>query len=166
MLRTLTSCTVYEGAARFRSPRDVQVGSSLLHSDRIFINVGARASIPSMPGLDRVPYLTNSSMMNLDVVPAHLLIVGGSYVGLEFGQVFRRFGSQVTIVEKSPQLLGGEDQDISNAIRDILTDEEIDVRLNADCIDVSKIGDSTSLHVQCNAETQTVSGSHLLLAVG
>jgi pyruvate/2-oxoglutarate dehydrogenase complex dihydrolipoamide dehydrogenase (E3) component len=166
MLKNLTNCTVYEGAARFQSPRDVQVDSSLLHSERIFINVGARASIPSLPGLDRVPYLTNSSMMKLDVLPAHLLIVGGSYVGLEFGQMFRRFGSQITIVEKSPQLLGREDQDISNAIRDILTDEEIDVRLNADCLDVSRSGDSTTVHVQSKGETQTVSGSHLLLAVG
>src|SRR2546428_2802584 len=124
MLRSLRNCTVYEGAARFQSPRDVQVDSSLLHSERIFINVGARASIPSMPGLDRVPYLTNSSMMNLDAVPAHLLIVGGRYVGLEFGQMFRRFGGQITIIEKSPQLLDREDPDISNAIRDILTDEE------------------------------------------
>jgi pyruvate/2-oxoglutarate dehydrogenase complex dihydrolipoamide dehydrogenase (E3) component len=166
MLKGLTSCTVYEGPARFQSPRDVQVDSTLLHSERIFINVGARASIPSMPGLDRVPYLTNSSMMKLEVVPPHLLIVGGSYVGLEFAQMFRRFGSQVTIVEKTSQLLGREDQDISDAIRDILTDEEIDVRLNADCIDVSRSGDSTTVHFKSKGETQTVSGSHLLLAVG
>jgi pyruvate/2-oxoglutarate dehydrogenase complex dihydrolipoamide dehydrogenase (E3) component len=165
-LRSLTNCSVYQGAARFQSPREVRVGSTVLSSDRIFINVGARASIPPMPGLDRVPFLTNSSMMNLDAVPAHLLIVGGSYVGLEFGQMFRRFGSQVTIVEKSPQLVSREDQDIANAIREILTDEGIDVRLNAHCIDVSRSGDSVSVHFQSNNETQSVSGSHLLLAIG
>ena len=165
-LRSLTNCSVYQGAARFQSPREVRVGSTVLRSERIFINVGARASIAPMPGLDGVPYLTNSSMMNLDVVPAHLLIVGGSYVGLEFGQMFRRFGSQVTIVEKSPQLVSREDEDISNAIRGILTDEGIDVRLNAHCIDVGGSGDSISVHFQSDNETQSVSGSHLLVTIG
>jgi pyruvate/2-oxoglutarate dehydrogenase complex dihydrolipoamide dehydrogenase (E3) component len=158
MLKSLRNCTVYEGAARFQSPRDVQVASALLHSERIFINVGCRASIPSLTGVDRVGFLTNSSLLNLDVVPDHLLIIGGSFLGLEFGQMFRRFGSQVTIIEKSPLLLGREDQDISNAIRDILTDENIDVRLDADCIGVSGSGDSITVRFHSGADTQAISG--------
>jgi pyruvate/2-oxoglutarate dehydrogenase complex dihydrolipoamide dehydrogenase (E3) component len=158
-LRSLTNCSVYQGAARFQSPREVQVGSTVLRSERIFINVGARASIPPMPGLGGVPYLTNSSILNLDVVPAHLLIVGGSYVGLEFGQMFRRFGSQVTIVEKSPQLVSREDQDISNAIREILTDEGIDVRLNAQCIESAKAIHQRAFQSRRNTECERLASA-------
>jgi pyruvate/2-oxoglutarate dehydrogenase complex dihydrolipoamide dehydrogenase (E3) component len=119
-----------------------------------------------MPGLEQVRYLTNSSMMKLDVAPSHLIIVGGSYVGLEFGQMFRRFGSQVTLIEKAPRLLGREDEDISDAIHAILTDEAIDVRLNADCIGAGQSGDSVTVRFRSPDGAQTVGGSHLLLAVG
>ena len=120
MLKGLEKCDVFRGHARFRSPREVAVGETLLRADRIFINVGGRAAVPELPGIDRTPFLTNSSMMDLSVLPEHLVVVGGSYVGLEFGQMFRRFGSQVTIVEMGSALIGREDADVSGAIRDLL----------------------------------------------
>jgi pyruvate/2-oxoglutarate dehydrogenase complex dihydrolipoamide dehydrogenase (E3) component len=166
MLRSLKNCVVYEGHARFRSAREVSVGDAVLRADRIFINVGGRALVPPMPGLDRVPYLTNSSMMHLDVIPAHLLIVGGSYVGLEFGQMFRRFGSQVTIIEMAPRLVHREDEDVSAAIHEIVTNEGIGVRLNARCISVSGENGRVTAHAECAAGSPAVEGSHLLLAVG
>ena len=118
MLRGLKQCSVYTGHARFRSAHEVEVGDTVLRAERIFVNVGGRASVPPMPGVDRVPYLTNSSMMNLDVAPEHLVIVGGSYVGLEFGQMFRRFGSAVTIIEMASRLVQREDEDVSASIHD------------------------------------------------
>ena len=137
MLKGLEKCDVFRGHARFRSAREVAVGETLLRADRIFINVGGRAAVPKLPGIDRTPFLTNSSMMDLSVLPEHLVVVGGSYVGLEFGQMFRRFGSQVTIVEMGSALIGREDADVSGAIRDLLEEEGIGVRLNARCITVS-----------------------------
>jgi pyruvate/2-oxoglutarate dehydrogenase complex dihydrolipoamide dehydrogenase (E3) component len=164
-LRKLKNCTVYQGHARFAGTRTVAVGDQMLEAERIFINVGGRAATPPMPGLDRVPFLTNSSMMSLDVVPPHLIIVGGSYVGLEFGQMFRRFGSEVTIVEMGARLLPREDPDISAAILDILHQEHIGVRLDAKCISLSA-DDGISAHLECAAGSPTVKGTHLLLAVG
>ncbi len=115
----MANCTVYEGHARFEAAHEVSVGDARLTAERIFINVGGRAAIPNMPGLSDVPYLTNSSMMKVDFLPRHLVIVGGSYIGLEFGQMFRRFGSEVTIIEMGPRLIPREDEDVSAAIRDI-----------------------------------------------
>ena len=166
MLRGLEKCAVYQGHARFRSAREVAVGDVVLTAARIFINVGGRALIPPMPGLDRVPYLTNSSMMGLVVVPSHLLIIGGSYVGLEFGQMFRRFGSQVTVVEMKPRLVHHEDEDVSTAIHEILTREGIDVRLNARCVSVGADNLDVTARVDCHAGSPAIAGSHLLLAVG
>src|SRR5262245_15190682 len=103
-LKNLKNCTVYQGHARFRSPQEVEVGNEVLRSERIFLNVGGRASVPDIPGLNQVDYLTNSSMMDVDFLPPHLLVLGGSYVGLEFGQMYRRFGSAVTIIEVGPRL--------------------------------------------------------------
>src|SRR6185503_10299499 len=125
MLRGLPNCDVYTGHARLRSAREVTVGDQVLTADRIFLNVGGRAAVPSMPGLNEVPFLTNTSMLELDAAPPHLVIVGGSYVGLEFGQMFRRFGSEVTIVEMAPRLVQREDPEISSAIQDLLTSEGI-----------------------------------------
>jgi len=136
-LRGLPRCAVYTGHAAFRSAREVLVGEHVLTAPRIFINVGGRASVPSMPGINEVPFLTNSSMMNLDTVPPHLLVVGGSYIGLEFGQMFRRFGSEVTIIEMASHLAQREDADISSAIEEVLTGEGINLRLNARCIRLS-----------------------------
>src|SRR5262245_47866935 len=133
-LRGLPRCDVYTGHARFQSAHEVAVSDDVLSAERIFINVGGRANVPSMPGIDQVPFLTNSSMMQLDTTPKHLLIVGGSYVGLEFGQMFRRFGSEVTIIEMGPRLVQREDEEISTLIQDVLTGEGIGVRVNAKCI--------------------------------
>jgi pyruvate/2-oxoglutarate dehydrogenase complex dihydrolipoamide dehydrogenase (E3) component len=165
-LRGLKNCVVHQGHARFQSAREVQVGDAILSADRIFINVGARATVPSMPGLDQVPYLTNSALMNLEVAPPHLLVVGGSYVGLEFGQMFRRFGSEVTVIEMGPRLIAREDEDVSTAIHEILTSEGINLRVNARCIRVSAEGQTVTVHLDCEAGQPSIVGSHLLLAVG
>ena len=165
-LRGMERCEVYTGHARFRAAHEVAVGDQVLSADRIFINVGGRASVPPMPGLDTVPFLTNSSMMALDTVPPHLLIVGGSYVGLEFGQMFRRFGSDVTIIEMGPRLVQREDEEISSAIQDVLTGEGINVRVNAKCIQISGQSGDIAAHVDCDAGSPSVAGTHLLLAVG
>ena len=165
-LKHMQNCTVYEGHARFESPREVTVGPDRLTAPRIFINVGERAVIPSMPGLDRIAYLTNSSMMQVDYLPEHLIIVGGSYVGLEFGQMFRRFGSRVTILEMGPRLVHREDEDVSAAILEILHGEDIGVRVNAKCIGFSKRGEAIAAHADCTAGAPEIAGSHVLLAVG
>ena len=166
MLRGLPRCDVYTGHARFRAAREVTVGDQILTADRIFINAGGRAAVPPMPGLDQVPFLTNSSMMHVDAVPPHLVIVGGSYVGLEFGQMFRRFGSEVTIVEMAPRLVRNEDPDISSAIQDVLTGEGISLRLNARCIRLSQRDGAIVVHVDCENGDPSIEGTHLLLAVG
>jgi pyruvate/2-oxoglutarate dehydrogenase complex dihydrolipoamide dehydrogenase (E3) component len=166
MLRGLPHCDVYTGQARFQSAREVSVGDRVLSAERIFINVGGRALVPSMPGLDGIPFLTNSSMMALDTLPPHLVIIGGSYVGLEFGQMFRRFGSEVTIVEMATRLVQREDEDISSAVHDILTSEGINIRVNARCIRIGGREGAVTAHVECDAGSPAVEGTHLLLAVG
>ncbi len=163
-LRNLANCTVYQGHARFESPHEISVGAERLVADLIFINVGARAVIPRVPGLDQVPYLTNSSLMHLDSVPQHLMILGGSYVGLEFSQMFRRFGSEISVVEAGPRLIAREDEDISAAILDILEREGIRVYLNTKCTGAAKRGTQTVLHTVGAA--REVTGSHLLVAIG
>jgi pyruvate/2-oxoglutarate dehydrogenase complex dihydrolipoamide dehydrogenase (E3) component len=165
-LKEMDNCRVYEGHAQFESPTEVSVAGTQLTAKRIFINVGGRAQTPAMPGLDQVDYLTNSSMMEVDFLPRHLVIVGGSYVGLEFGQVYRRFGSEVTIIEMGPRLIRREDEDVSTAIREILEREGINVRLDAKCLAVRKQGDEITATVECTSGSPEVSGSHLLLAVG
>jgi len=165
-LKRMENCTVYQGHARFESPREVRVGSELLSSERIFINVGGRAVVPPMPGLDQISYLTNSSMMEVDFLPSHLVIVGGSYVGLEFGQMFRRFGSEVTIVEQASRLISREDEDVSVAIQQILQQEGINLRLNAKCIAFARHEQGIAARVDCIEGSPEVMGSHVLLAVG
>ncbi|MCL9849083.1 FAD-containing oxidoreductase (plasmid) [Ralstonia solanacearum P673] len=165
-LRGLEHCTVYHGHARFEGARAVRVDDALLEAERIFINVGGRALVPPMPGLDQVPYLTNAGMMDVDFLPAHLIVVGGSYVGLGFGQMYRRFGARVTIVEKGPRLIQREDEDISQAVREILENEGIDVQLGADCLSVRRDADHVIVGLDCAGGAREVVGSHLLLAVG
>jgi pyruvate/2-oxoglutarate dehydrogenase complex dihydrolipoamide dehydrogenase (E3) component len=165
-MRELKSCTVYAGHARFRSPREVVVGDEVLRAEKIFINVGGRATVPPMPGLDCIPYLTNSSIMDVDFLPEHLLVVGGSYVGLEFAQMYRRFGSAVTVVEMGPRLIAREDEDISAAIKDILQRDGINIRTEARCLRVADRGKEVSLALDCAEGSPEVTGSHLLLAVG
>jgi pyruvate/2-oxoglutarate dehydrogenase complex dihydrolipoamide dehydrogenase (E3) component len=165
-LRTLEKCTVYQSHARLRGPHEVEVGEAVLTAERIFINVGARASVPKLRGLDQVPYLTNSSMMGVDFLPRHLVIVGGSYVGLEFAQMYRRFGSEVTVVEMAPRLVHREDPDISTGISQILENEGINLRVNAECIRLNRSGDDVLVGVDCQDGPPEINGSHLLLAVG
>ncbi len=166
MLRGTTNCTVYKGMAHFESPHELSIGSERLTSKQIFVNVGGRAIVPEMPGLEEISFLTNSSMMDVDFLPKHLVIVGGSYIGLEFGQMFRRFGSEVTIVEMSSRLIHHEDEDISSAIKDILEAEGIHIRLNAKCIALARREDGIGVQVDCTDGEPEVIGSHLLLAVG
>ena len=165
-LRGLKTCTVIQGHARFQSSHAVVVNDEVLEAEKIFINVGGRASVPAMPGIHDVPFLTNSSMMDVDFLPEHLVIVGGSYVGLEFGQIYRRFGSEVTIVEMGPRLIGREDEDVSQTVREIMEAEGIRIRLNAKCISLAKRGSHIAVSVDCVEGPPEVSGTHVLLAVG
>ncbi len=159
--------TVYKGHGRFEGPRTVRVGDEQVTAEKIFINVGARAFVPPIDGLDKVDSMTNSDMMNVDFLPEHLLIIGGSYVGIEFAQMFRRFGSEVTIIEKGPRLIGREDEDVSDGIREILEGEGVNVRVNAECIRVQKHGNVVGVNLACEENRpDTVLGSHLLIAVG
>jgi pyruvate/2-oxoglutarate dehydrogenase complex dihydrolipoamide dehydrogenase (E3) component len=162
----MKNCTVYQGHARFESAREVSVGADRIAADKIFINVGGRATVPQMPGVDQVEYLNNSSMMHVDFLPRHLIVVGGSYVGLEFGQMFRRFGSEVTIIEMAPRLIHREDEDVSTAIQEILQGEGIALRLNAKCIAFSKRAEEIVAKVDCTDGAPEVNGTHVLLAVG
>jgi pyruvate/2-oxoglutarate dehydrogenase complex dihydrolipoamide dehydrogenase (E3) component len=165
-LKKMENCTVYQGHARFVSPREVVVGDATLRSERIFINVGARALIPDMPGIDQIPYLTNSSMMDIDFLPPHLVIVGGSYVGLEFGQMYRRFGSEVTIVEMTDRLIKREDEDVSTGVKEILEREGIHIRLNAKCIALATASGGVAVNVDCTEGDPEVTATHVLMAVG
>jgi len=165
-LKQLKGCTVLEGHGRFVGPKRVQVGDEALTADKVFINVGGRAVIPPIPGLDQVSYLTNSSMMDVDFLPPHLIVLGGSYVGLEFAQMYRRFGSEVTVVELAPHLVAREDEDVSRAIAEILKDEKIDVRLNSKVVAVGKHGNDIAVTVESRGAKSQIIGSHLLLAIG
>jgi len=165
-LRELRGCTVFSGHARFEGPDLVRVGDELLTAPRIFINVGGRAVVPELPGVREVPFLTNTSMLALDYVPEHLIVVGGSYVGLEFAQMYRRFGAQVTIVEKMPRLIPREDEDVSEEIRQILMREGITVRTSAECINLARHEKGLAVGVNCAEGEPASIGSDVLLAVG
>ena len=166
-LRSDPKMTVFKGTAAFESPTTVRVGEELLEAKEIFLNVGGRASVPNFPGIHDVPYLTNTSLLALDFVPKHLVIVGGSYVGIEFGQMYRRFGAEVTIVERAPRLISHEDLDVSAAVLDILQREDIHVRLGAECITLARHAEGVSAGVACpEGQEPSAIGSHVLLAVG
>ena len=165
-LRNNSRCTVFTGTASFESPYTVRVGKDLLESKQIFLNVGGRASVPEFPGVHDVPFLTNTSLLALEILPKHLVIVGGSYIGIEFGQMYRRFGSEVTIIEKGSRLVQHEDEDVSAAVLDILKGEGIQVRLNAECISLAPHAEGVSVGVLCDTDDPATIGSHVLLAVG
>jgi pyruvate/2-oxoglutarate dehydrogenase complex dihydrolipoamide dehydrogenase (E3) component len=165
-LRGMDGCTVVQGHARFESADRIRVGDQVFSAPRIFINVGGRATVPDMPGVREVPFLTNTSILALDRVPDHLVVVGGSYIGLEFAQMYRRFGAQVTIVEKGPRLIGREDDEISQTIAEIIAAEGIEVRTNATCISLAPDEAGVRVGVDCTDGAPTVSGSAVLLAVG
>jgi pyruvate/2-oxoglutarate dehydrogenase complex dihydrolipoamide dehydrogenase (E3) component len=165
-LKTLKGCTVYEGHARFIGEKKVAVNGFELGADRIFINVGGRASIPPIAGLDRVPYFTNSSMMDVDFLPPHLIILGGSYIGLEFAQIYRRFGSEVTVIELAPRLIAREDEDVSRAVAEFLEEEGIDVRVDSKVVGVERQGNSIAVKIESAGKSSHVIGTHVLVAVG
>ncbi|HEY3653482.1 MAG TPA: FAD-containing oxidoreductase [Steroidobacteraceae bacterium] len=165
-LRGMNRCTVYQGHARFVSPHELRVGDESITAARIFINVGGRALVPDLPGVDRVPYLTNTSILDLDVLPRHLVIVGGSYIGLEFAQMYRRFGSEVTVIEKGPRLISREDDDVSAAVRAVFEHEDITVRTDAECIRFAPHDAGVVVGVECESGAPEILGSHVLLAVG
>jgi len=159
-------CTVFRGHAAFLSPHEISVDGETVSAEKIFINVGGRANVPAMPGIDEVSYLTNSTIMDIDFLPEHLVIVGGSYIGLEFAQMYRRFGARVTVVEKGPRVIGREDPDISDAIKAILEEEGVAFRLDAECISFSPRPDGVCVHVDCATGDRDVPGTHVLLAIG
>jgi pyruvate/2-oxoglutarate dehydrogenase complex dihydrolipoamide dehydrogenase (E3) component len=165
-MRGLENIRVYQGHARFVGERSLDVGGQILTAAQIFVDVGGRPLIPKMPGIDAVPYLTNVSMMEVDFVPGHLIVVGGSYIGLEFGQAFRRFGSRVTVVEMGPRLIGREDEDVSQAVKEFLEAEGIEVRLGAECLSLKKTQEGVAIGVECQQGAPEVHGTHILLAVG
>jgi len=165
-LEGLDNLTIYRGHAYFEDNRVISVNGEQLEADKIFINTGGRATVPDMPGLDQVDYLTNSSMMDMDYLPEHLIIVGGSYIGLEFAQMYRRFGSEVTVVEMGDRLIARDDKDLSDSVKEIVENEGVNVRLNAECITVAKQGDQIAVSLSCDEQPKQVLGSHLLLAVG
>ena len=170
-LKGTPNLTVFEGHGRFESAHAVRVNGvlradALLEAKEFFINVGARASVPDIPGLTDIAYLTNSSMMDIDFLPEHLIIIGGSYIGMEFAQMYRRFGSRVTIIENGLRLIAREDEEISAAIQAVLEGEGIEFRLNAQCLSVAKHGKDITVNLSCAKVPGKVTGSHLLLAVG
>jgi pyruvate/2-oxoglutarate dehydrogenase complex dihydrolipoamide dehydrogenase (E3) component len=165
-LRGMPGCTVIKGHARFVAPDTVSVGEERLSAPRIFINVGGRAVVPPLPGVDQVTYLTNTSLLALDRLPEHLIVVGGSYIGLEFAQVYRRFGAAVTIVEMQQRLVPREDEDVSRAIREIIEGEGIAVRTGAECIRLAPRAEGIAVDVDCTEGDPEIVGSHVLLAVG
>ncbi|MBV9317892.1 MAG: FAD-containing oxidoreductase [Gammaproteobacteria bacterium] len=165
-LATHRNVTVYRGQAHFTGERALEVGAEKLSAERVFIDVGGRPSVPDLPGVREVRFLTSESMMDVDFVPEHLVVVGGSYVGLEFAQMYRRFGSQVSVIEMGPRLIGREDEEVSDAIRDILAAEGIEVRVNAKCIALESAPQGVRVKVDCSTGVPGVTGTHVLLAVG
>ncbi len=165
-LKNMANLTVYEGHGRFESAGSVRVNGETLHAERIILNVGARAFVPANMGLDKLDYLTNSDMMEVDYLPEHLVIIGGSYIGLEFAQMYRRFGSRITIIEKGDRLIARDDEDVSAAVKEILEAEGVAMRLNAECIAVEKRSNGVAVKLSCDDGPEEVAGSHLLMAVG
>ncbi len=165
-MKGLENGTVYVGHATFEGPRTVRVGDDVLEGDKVFINVGARAAVPPIPGLDTVPYLDNSAMMDVDFLPEHLVLIGGSYIGLEFGQMYRRFGSDVTIVERGPRLLMREDEDVCAAVGEILEAEGITVLTDAEDFRVAGTDGEIGVSVRCDGVTKEIAASQLQVATG
>jgi pyruvate/2-oxoglutarate dehydrogenase complex dihydrolipoamide dehydrogenase (E3) component len=165
-LRDNPSITVFTATASLTSPTTVKVGEAELTAPHIFLNVGCRATIPDLPGLDRTPYLDNTSLLALPTLPAHLIVIGGSYIGIEFAQMYRRFGSAVTLVERSPRLAAREDEDVSACLRSILEAEGITVRTSAECISLAPHEGGVSVGTNCTRDSHPILGSHVLLAVG
>ena len=164
-LRSNPLITVYQGHARFTSPQWVTVGGETLNAPRIFINVGGRAAVPDIPGLNQVEYFTNSTLLDVEFVPPHLIIVGGSYVGLELAQVYRRFGSDITVIEMAPRLIPREDEDVSAAVAGILQAEGIALHVGTSDLKLARRGNDIVASFAASDRNEVI-GSHLLIAVG
>jgi pyruvate/2-oxoglutarate dehydrogenase complex dihydrolipoamide dehydrogenase (E3) component len=165
-LRTMPGLTVIEGHARFTAPQVLRVANTTLEAPHVFLNVGGRANVPDLPGIGDIDYLTNTSILELRTLPEHLVVIGGSYIGLEFAQMYRRFGARVTVVEKGPRLIAREDEDVSAAVQGILEDEGIVVRTGAECIAFGRHPDGVAVSTECTEGPPTVIGTHVLLAIG
>ena len=165
-MKSTPGLTVYEGHGRFTGPHTVSVDGDVLEADQIFINVGARAAVPDMPGTGDVPFLTSTSILDLEVLPEHLTVVGGSYIGLEFAQMYRRFGSRVTVVEQGDRLIAREDEDVSAGLRQVLEAEGVTIRLQATCIGLREAPGGAAVSVDCTQGTPEIESTHVLLAVG
>jgi len=165
-LKNMENLTVYEGHGRLESATTVRVNGDLLATEKVILNVGGRASVPDMPGISDIDYLTNTTMMDVDFLPEHLIVIGGSYIGLEFAQMYRRFGSRVTVLQRGPRLVAREDEDVSTAIREILENEGIEVRVNAECVGFERCGSEVAVNAACEPGAEVIVGSHVLLAVG
>jgi pyruvate/2-oxoglutarate dehydrogenase complex dihydrolipoamide dehydrogenase (E3) component len=165
-LSGMANVELIRGHARFEGPDVVAVEGEQLTAPRIFINVGGRAVVPDMPGADEVPILTNTDILALDRLPRHLVVIGGSYIGLEFAQMYRRFGAQVTVVERMDRLIAREDPDVSDAVRQILEAEGVTVRTGANCIGFARRAEDVEVRVDCAEDAQPVVASHVLMAVG
>jgi pyruvate/2-oxoglutarate dehydrogenase complex dihydrolipoamide dehydrogenase (E3) component len=165
-LSGMENVDLIRGHARFVDAHSVEVNGKVLEAEKIFINVGARARVPDWKSLDDVPFFTNSSMMDVDFLPEHLIIIGGSYIGLEFAQMYRRFGSKVTVVEMQDRIIARDDEDVSAAVQEILEGEGVKFRLKADCLEARATGSGIAVRVSCQEGPEEETGSHLLLAVG
>ncbi len=165
-LEGMENVELIRGHARFVEPHAVAVDGDVLQADKIIINVGARARIPDWSGLDEVPYLTSSSVMEVEQVPEHLIIVGGGFIGLEFAQMYRRFGSRVTVVEMRDRVIARDDEDVSAAVQEILEDEGVKFRMKADCLAARPHPDGVAVKVRCEDPPEEEFGTHLLVAVG
>ncbi len=165
-LEGMENLEIIRGHARFVGPNRIDVEGTTLEADKVFINVGARARVPDIPGLNEVPYFTNSTILDVDFLPDHLIIIGGSYIGIEFAQMYRRFGSLVTVVEMADRLIPRDDEDISNAVQNILEGEGVQFELGAECVSLANRGMNIDVTISCDDERRSVTGTHLLLAVG
>jgi pyruvate/2-oxoglutarate dehydrogenase complex dihydrolipoamide dehydrogenase (E3) component len=165
-VKGMPGLTTFWGHARFTGPHQVTVNDVILEAEKIFINVGGRPIVPDWPSLHEIPYLTNTNIMSVDYLPEHLIVIGGSYIGLEFAQMYRRFGSRVTVVEQGPRLIAREDEDVSEAVQDILVREGIELRLNAKCLGVEKRDDGVAVTADCVSGAPEILGSHVLFAIG
>ena len=165
-LKGMENLDVYEAHGEFHNANSILVNGEKIEAEKIFINVGARARVPDMPGLNDIEYFTNTSVMDVDYLPEHLIIIGGSYIGLEFAQMYRRFGSQVSVIEMGSRLIAREDHDVSSTIHEILEDEGINIELNAECISFEKRGNKVAVNMACENENRELVGTHVLLAVG
>ena len=165
-MKNLDNGTVFEGHGRLEGPNTVSVNGETLEAEKIFINVGARALVPEVPGLDGVDYLNNTRIVDLDVLPEHLIVIGGSYIGLEFAQMYRRFGSKVTVVEQGARLIPRDDEDVSEAIKGIMENEGVEVRLGTAMASVEKNGAGVAMQLKGSGGEERLEGSHMLVAVG